>query len=992
MNVLSALTFANPALLWFLLALPAIWWLLRATPPAPVRVRFAPFRLLEGLRPRREEARRTPWWLLMLRMALLAALIIAMAGPRLDFARAGGIERGDGGAVLVVVDDGWTSAARWPQVQETLARLLKEAAAAGRPVMLLPTAPALSPPPLEPASAESLTAAVVAMRPAPFLPDRRAALERISRLPVRPSVVLWLSDGLDHGHAREFSEALAGLAARNGAHMWMPEAGDLPVAVLPPVIRGGEVTVAARRAGAASPGRVRAVLRARNGRALATAEIVFRGGALTAYAKIRLPLAVRNQAAMIGLSGQPHAGAVWLLDDAARQRSVLVLSGETRGRDQPLLSPSYYVVKALEPVAEVSEAPSIAAMDERLDAGLSMLVLADVGRLDATRRKKLLRWIRAGGVLVRFAGPRLAAGGDDLVPVRLRLGGRQLGAVLSWDKPQGLAPFPEKSPLAGLVPDRDIVVRRQVLAEPDPTLPEHTWARLTDGTPLITARREGKGLLVLVHVTASPEWSNLPMTGLFVDMLRRILELAPPASPAGVRDATGVAGAAGMARNGDEGVYTPVRMLDGTGALRPPPAEAMPVPAARMHGLRPSPRHPPGIYAMGARTRALNVTHRELRLRPLRDVAAGLQIRSYARMPARDLAPVFFGAAAGLFLADGLAMLWLAGVAGLAGAWRRGKEKDRRGAQPASSTSGAALIVVIAGGMLAGLMAGGAVSSALAAPAGEPPRPAQARAKEMPAQAEDKEDEAEALAFAMKATSRTRFAYVLTGNEQVDEISRAGLFGLSEFLAERTSVEPGEPMAVDIERDEIAFFPLIYWPVLPEARRLSPRAVARLDTYLKNGGTILFDTRDAPEAELAPDGMTPARRALRRLLADLDIPPLEPVPRRHVLTRSFYLIQRFPGRHDSGRLWVEVTSAGREREKLSVGNADGVSSVLITGNDMAGAWAISPSGQPLLPVTGGARQREFAIRAGINIVMYALTGNYKADQVHLPAILQRLGQ
>jgi len=72
---------------------------------------------------------------------------------------------------------------------------------------------------------------------------------------------------------------------------------------------------------------------------------------------------------------------------------------------------------------------------------------------------------------------------------------------------------------------------------------------------------------------------------------------------------------------------------------------------------------------------------------------------------------------------------------------------------------------------------------------------------------------------------------------------------------------------------------------------------------------------------------------------------------------------------------------------------DGVSSIIITSNDLAGAWATRPDGQPMLPmVPGEARQREFAFRAGVNIVMYTLTGNYKADQVHVPALLERLGQ
>ena len=72
---------------------------------------------------------------------------------------------------------------------------------------------------------------------------------------------------------------------------------------------------------------------------------------------------------------------------------------------------------------------------------------------------------------------------------------------------------------------------------------------------------------------------------------------------------------------------------------------------------------------------------------------------------------------------------------------------------------------------------------------------------------------------------------------------------------------------------------------------------------------------------------------------------------------------------------------------------DGVSSILITSNDLASAWAIDDVGRHIYPVVpGGERQREYAFRVGINIIMYVLTGNYKADLVHMPAMLERLGQ
>lgn len=250
--------------------------------------------------------------------------------------------------------------------------------------------------------------------------------------------------------------------------------------------------------------------------------------------------------------------------------------------------------------------------------------------------------------------------------------------------------------------------------------------------------------------------------------------------------------------------------------------------------------------------------------------------------------------------------------------------------------------------------------------------------------------------FAMNATLQTHLAYIVTGDADVDAISKAGLQGLSLFLAQRTALEPGEPIGLDPARDELAFFPLIYWPVLPNQAKPSQQALDRIDTYMKNGGTVLFDTRDAISASPVPgsQNQTPGMTALRTILSSLDIPELEPVPRDHVLTKTFFLLQSFPGRFESGQLWVEALPAESDDEPARPARAgDGVSSILITSNDFAGAWAMRPDGQAMLPmVPGEPRQREMAFRAGVNIVMYTLTGNYKADQVHIPALLERLGQ
>ncbi len=688
---------------------------------------------------------------------------------------------------------------------------------------------------------------------------------------------------------------------------------------------------------------------------LGEAPFAFKASDREADAVINLPVEIRNDVARLEIVGERSAGAVQLLDKRWRRRTVGIVSGSAADRSQPLLGASYYLQRALNPFADVrlaeGVAPAVATL-RFLDQHLPMLILADVGNV-AEARARLDKWIDNGGVLVRFAGPHLAAGGDDLVPVKLRRGGRILGGSLSWEKPQQLAAFSRDSPFSGMTVPNDVTVTRQVLAEPDAQLPDRTWATLADGTPLVTAQRRGKGLVILFHVTADTRWSDLPLAGTFVDMLRRIVAL----SGSTATDENGSAGQASAA--GARQAVPASRVLDGFGAFTAPPATARPIPAGFTG--RANADHPPGFYGPPEGLVAVNTLKPDDKPAPLDFAPLNARLEIYRHGEPLDLRGPVFVAAFALLLLDALVVFWLAG-----------------GLMSLRHRRGAATAALFAVGLLTAL----ALPQQARAQTPEPPAsPPLSAAQEQ---------------FALMATQRTHLAYIITGDPQLDEISKAGLQGLTLFLAQRTALEPGEPVGLDPARDELSFFPLIYWPISTTAPKPSRATLDRIDAYMKRGGTVLFDTRDAIEAPVGPGGGTrgPGMVALRSILASLDVPELEPVPRDHVLNKTFFLLRDFPGRFTNGQLWVEALPAENEDDPNRPARAgDGVSSILITSNDFAGAWAMRPDGQAMLPlVPGEPRQREFAFRAGVNIVMYALTGNYKADQVHIPALLERLGQ
>ena len=913
MLTLGTLAFATPWMLTALGALPVLWWLMRVTPPAPRRTRFPAIRLLFGLRSDEETPAKTPWWLVALRFAVAILVILALAHPILN----PGARLKGGGTVLLVVDDGWAAATNWQQRSDTLLNLLGHADRAGRPVAILTTAPPADGAPVEVHGVMPAVDArdiVQGLNPKPWPVQRDRAAQALTAAALEgPVEIFWLTDGLGagpDGNSDGAQELVAGLEALGPVEIIAAPPAELAMALSAP-FAGAELRFIAWRGSSANATTRWVRITSERGQILAREPMTFEAGETEAGIALDLPPELRNRIARAEIELQNTAGAVTLLDERWRRRPVGLVAAGTLEADQPLLAPTYYLDRALQPFAEVREG----SIETLLERELSVLVLADVGKIVGPERALLDDWIEAGGVLLRFAGPKLAQDVDDLVPVQLRPGQRALGGAMAWTEPARLAPFPAASPFAGLVVPDDVRINAQVLAEPAVDIGERTWARLEDGTPLVTGAQRGNGWLVLFHTTANTDWSNLPLSGLFVEMLQNLVRLSQ-----------------GVAGQGGAYSLAPLSNLDGFGRLGAPAPSAQPVPGDALADAVPGPRNPPGYYGEPESRQALNLGAALPALAPLQGLPSGIDFTAFNDAQETDLLPWLLTAALILVLVELLASLGL------------------RGLLRATTVS--------AGGLL------------LAALVALPPAPALAQA----------DPDAMALAAALE----TRLAYVRTGDGDVDEMSEAGLLGLTRVMAARTSIEAGFPLGVNPETDELSFFPLLYWPMTASQPDLSQAALAKLNTYMRLGGTILFDTRDQPSGGFGVGGTGAGTLTLRRILGRLDVPPLVPVPEDHILTKAFYLMDTFPGRWTGGRVWVEQNAGGAN---------DGVSSIVIGAHDWASAWALGDDGWPLAAVVpGGELQREFAFRFGINMMMYMMTGNYKADQVHLPAIMERLGQ
>jgi len=901
---LSAITFLYPAMLAGLMVLPIVWLLIRSAPRSPKTIVFPAARILRGLKSNRRDIQRAPIWQTILRCLILTLLIIAAARPvmnRNEFAA-------DDGAILIIADNGWDSAANWRQYRTALDQIANQARFDLQTVYIAQTVPEAAgastwklPDIVGPVSPADTTSLFDRLQPRPWSADYTALSDLISERPeMNRSVgsILWLTGQMDSPDKAELASELLDIA---------------PITIISPTTTDRIAIRSLNRSGTGMvatlshnrddlPRTVNLLARGERGNVILRHSVDLAANTDQSDVAIMLPSDISNAIQSVGIEGIESAATMFQTGARWQQRRVGVVASS--GDGPGVLSDQYFFLdRALSPYADVTYAPLGTLLENGVDVLVSAGPISGLGsQFDA-----LERWINQGGMLVRFAGDSSSQIGNDFLPVRLRLGNRDFGGSMSWEKPKRLLDFPENSPFHGIAVPDDITVTRQLLAEPDPDIVSKTWARLTDGTPLITSTPRNAGRLVLFHVTPWADWSNLPMSGLFVELWQKILPLASPSNRSDAELQSSLPAQT---------------VLDGFGHPHQPDALILPVQTPLP---TPSPRHPPGIYGENGQAVALNLGPSLTDIG--RDVVwpSGVRTREVTDQSQIDLAALCLLAAFILVLFDALILLVLNHVS---------LRRSRR----SNALTSVLLAVILTGASIAVMHPSHSVASTT-----------------LP-----------------EAALQPRLAYLETGNAPVDRLSNAGMTGLTEILRRRSAADLNSVDGINPETDELSFYPLIYWPLVDGQEPFSERAQDRLNRYLNNGGMILIDSRDR-EVE-------PAR--LRRLLAGLEVPLLDRAPSDHILFRSFYLLDHAFGRF-SEPLWLDA----RPSQRL-----DGVASVLFGGNDWASAWIIPEGRDDLRNEDISPRQREMAYRFGVNLVMYALTGSYKGDQVHIPAILERLGR
>ncbi len=901
------MTFLSPYLLLFLLILPALWWLVRAIPPRPRQQRFPSLILLRTLSPARQDAAHTPLWLLILRMAAIALLILAFSRPLYIPQQNSQTPQN----LLLILDNDWAATPHWEDRKKHALALGEATLRSGGHITLLlstPEADGHMPHPFHPTDRMALQQVLSGLSPQSWPSDRKALAQELQALApeLHDTTVITLSDGLAQPDDEALHSALQPAQRKEDIRWPRCDLFRLSIQHGPHLIIQAETL----------PDCPKQTLRLLGMQFEAGKHFTMQANALLPTGEPHeletlLPEATGLDA--LNLPSVPGPEGMVLLPGRAGQRRVGLL--RINGDDTPLTGSNFYLARAMQAVIPYQEGTADSLLPRHPD-----IIIATDGTLSGTALDDVLAWVRKGGILIRFAGPDLARQSqqtmkDDesaLLPVPLLSGMRQLGGPMSWGNPQKLAPFPADTPFTGLTIPDDATISRQLLAQPTDDLSRHVWATLTDGTPLVTARREGRGLTVLFHITPTADWSNLPLSGLFPQMMERLITRTPAMQQT---DDTSHTLSDSLA---------PWRVLNPDKTLSPPAPTVRPLLKTSEQSV--DAFHQVGFYGGAAQHHPLNLADHQP---PLAEEAALGSLRPAGQaVLERPLWPTL------ILLALGLLLLDLCLSLGRSGLFRFSRR--------------AALCLV------AGLLTGGLQAS--------------------PLHAADTNQAVPAAALA------TRLAHIQTGDATTDDAVQQGLEGLTAFLNQRSTTHLDSPVGVVPGQDDLAFYPLLYWPIIP-ATHLDEAGKAALKAYIQHNGMILIDEMGAGGTMDGTDGSA-TRTALKKATEGLPIPPLTTLNEQHTLSHTFYLLHDFPGRIAGQPVYV-----ARQGDN----DSEDISPVIIGNADWAHAWAVDKNGEhPFAVIPDGDSQRTLAYRFGFNTIIYALTGNYKNDQRHYPEMLKRL--
>jgi hypothetical protein len=884
------LQIANAWALLPLLALPIIYLVSKLIPPKPKTIHFPALMFLKGLDAKSSNMQTAPLWVKILRIIAIFALVFGLSAP---FISSSPVKIANDKKILIIIDDGWSNAARFEEIKSKATEIIKSYAPLGTENTQFSVLISSAPNNEQIIAQQSQDALdfIKKLEPKAYIPSHEANFAKIFALK-DSFAIYYFSDGLKHNSSDEMLENLAKIAIGK-FHI------DLPankIAALSEIKQNAD-GFAYQYKSIGRPKDIEVEFLSKDG------EIFASSHGSNGHGSVILPDNLSRRVAFAKIRGENTAGGTYILN-ATNLRPLIGIENLNQ-TEEPLISDKYYIKTAAKMLGDVVEGE----IDRILPSRPNAIIIGDRSGFSPNDERTLLSYMRGGGTIIRFIGP-LALGkeNDPIITGALAHAPKIMAGSFSWNNAQ-IAPSEAESPLFGMETNNDARPRLVAVFESPPQNTE-IWARLQDKTPFISRKKIGEGQLVMIHTTASPAWSEIAFSATQIQFLRRILQTSQ------------AQGIDANTRPPNAPMYGQT-ILNAYGEIGQIAPDAKPILPKDTLPKISNQEYNPGIYSGGGSILFLQAANQDLNLSPINLQNIRFETMNNIQNNLFLLRPYF--------LVFGFLALLLDSLIAIMGA-----DIFNRFKKPATTNIILLALIVL------------------------PFLPLQAKAQAI--------------------NDDMAMAYILTPDQRTNAKAKAGLEGLAQALNARTNVHSSRVVGIDPSKDELALYPIIYW-LLPD--NITPANLATnraLNAYMQNGGILFIDTKGAGR------DANNARALTQSALRGLVVPPLEQVPQGHVLGRSFYLLMGFPGRFANSKLWVANSAS------MNASANDGVSPIIIGDGDWAAAWAGGPHDTAQAAIEGGDLRRETAFRVGINIYIYALTGQYKADQIHVPAILNRLGQ
>lgn len=656
----SPVDFDDPKLLAALALLIPFYMIMRSIPPRPKEEDFPFIRMLLDLNTEEQEADKMPWWQRSVNLAVVSAIALAAAGP----SWVDNPEFEAEGPILIAVDNGWAAAPNWEARLEEMRDIIRHAHNQDRSIVVMPTAPSQNNTGVEmtmPMDTRTALDYIENLQPFSWNVDHVEANNVLDTLDGQYGATFWLSNGLQDEGSLDFAVNLNAA----GPLTVLDNGDQRPVHLMTePEFVSGSYNITVQRSEIPEteyPLSISAYTE--DNILIARQQLNFEDDALSGTVSFDGDFRNSNGHGLddvfrFAIDGEKSAGAVALVDEQWQPRTV-GLAVQSDFDVTSLLGEGYYINIALSEQADVV----VNNIEALINSGeVSVLMVPDSVIISELVREELQSWVQNGGTLVRFAGPNLARdphNNDPLLPVDLRRGFRSLeDTVLSDDDAQGqIQQFSENSPFYATEIDENVRITTQILAQPGPETDGRIWARLNDGTPLVSANDLGDGQVIFYHTTANTQGSDLPLSPMFIDMLVDIVQQS------------------NSVENTSDYVLPampPLSTLDGFGDLEAPLSITGSISQEIVDRQDMGPLYPPGLYGNSVTRYAYNVSDVVQDVTELGALPESIARQSYEESAdGVDLKHPLFASAMGLLLLSQLILFAQQGHFDRKGARRR---------------------------------------------------------------------------------------------------------------------------------------------------------------------------------------------------------------------------------------------------------------------------------------------------------------------------------